>query len=291
LRDRLRRETGLNEAILGSLPGIFFLVGPGLGLTRWNTNLTRQTGLAALDLAGLPAQELFDQADREAIRTLLEGPGRDEGGEMEACLITTDGHQIPYRLSVAPVDLGDSGFLAVLGLDISERKALEADLERMATVDELTGAWNRAAMERQLDTEIERSRRYGNPLSLLLLDLDRFQSVNDHFGREIGNQVLHDLVARLRANNRATDFLGRWAGDQFLLLAPDTELAGAATLAENLHGLVAAQDFDPVALVRCSIGVTAYQPGDSLSDLVERLEGGLKEAKRRGRNQVMVTET
>jgi diguanylate cyclase (GGDEF)-like protein/PAS domain S-box-containing protein len=290
LRDRLRRETGLNEAILGSLPGIFFLVGPGLALTRWNSNLCHQTGLAALELAGLPAPELFDAPDREAVRTLLDGAQAEGGGEMEAHLVAGDDRRIPFRLSAAPISLGESGFLAVLGVDITERKALEADLERMATVDGLTGAWNRAAMERQLVTEIERSRRYGNRLSLLLLDLDRFGTVNDHFGREIGDQVLRDVVASIQANKRATDFLGRWGGDQFLLLAPDTNLTGATTLAENLHVLIGSQDFDPVALIQCSTGVTAYHPGDSLTHLLERLDGILHEAKRRGRNQVMVAE-
>ena len=289
LRERLRRETGLNEAILGSLPGIFFLAGPGLGLTRWNTNLSRQTGQAALDLAGLPAPELFAEADREAVRSLLERAMEGNGGELEAHLAGADGATIPFGLSVAPVALGERGFVAALGVDITERKALEADLERMATVDALTGAWNRAAMDRHLAQEVERSRRYGNPLSAILIDLDRFQQVNDHYGRDTADGVLRELVARIGANKRATDFLARWGGDQFLLLAPDTDLDGARTLADNLHTLIANHDFDPVALIQSSIGVTAYQAGDSVSSLVERLERTLHEAKNRGRSQVMMT--
>lgn len=290
LRERLRRETGLNEAILGNLPGIFFLTGPGLGLTRWNTNLSRQTGHAALDLAGLPAPELFAEDDREAVRALLEAAVDGPGGEIEAGLVTGDGESVPYSLSVAGVGLGEHGFVAALGVDITERKALEADLKRMATVDELTGAWNRAAMDRQLDREVERTRRYGNPLSLVLIDLDHFQEINEHYGRGTGDGVLREMVAWVGANKRATDFLARWSGDQFLLLAPDTDIDGAMTLAENLHHLIGSHDFDPVALVQASIGLTTYQAGDAVTDLVERLEGILHQAKRQGRNQVLVAE-
>jgi len=285
LRKRLRRETGLNEAILSSLPGIFFLVGPALGLTRWNTNLSHQTGWAALDLAGLPAPELFVESDREAVRTLLEEASEGASGELEAQLVGTDGGAIPYELSVAT---GEHGFVAALGVDITERKALEADLERMATVDDLTGVWNRAAIDRELDREVERTRRYGNPLSLMLLDLDRFQQVNDQYGRETADKVLKDVAAQMGENKRATDLLARWGGNQFFLLAPDTEPAGARKMAENLRGLVAGTDFDPVASLQASFGVTSYQPGDTVPTLVERLERALRDAKNGGRNRVTV---
>ncbi|HKJ70556.1 MAG TPA: PAS domain S-box protein [Gammaproteobacteria bacterium] len=290
LIERLRRETGLNEAILGSLPGIFLLAGSGLELTRWNTNLSRQAGRPALDLAGLPAPELFVEADREPVRALLEGAVAGAGGELEARLQTTAGEGIPFRLSVAPVGLGERGFVAALGVDITERQALEAELQEQATRDALTGAWNRGATERQLQWELERTRRYGNPLSLVLIDLDHFQHVMGHYGRDTGDRVLQDLAALIEANKRATDFLGRWGGDQIMVLAPDTELAGAVTLAHNLHALIDGHDFDPVALLPSTIGVTAYRAGDSYNDLVDRVETILHEGKRRGRNQVMVAE-
>ncbi|MEF8793368.1 sensor domain-containing diguanylate cyclase [Thiohalorhabdus sp.] len=290
LREHLRRETGINEAILGSLPGIFFLAGPDLGLTRWNTNLSRQTGHAALDLAGLPAPELFAPANRQPVRDLLKGATADDDHEIEAHLRGASGDEVPYRLSVAPVTVGERRFLAALGVDISDRKALEADLERMATVDGLTGAWTPAALEDRFTQELERTRRYGNPLSAVLLDLDRFQQVNDHYGRETGDQVLQGLGSLLAANKRAPDFLGRWGADRFLVLAPDTALAGARTMAGNLHDRIARHDFAPVVMVQTSMGVTAYHHGDTANTLLERLDQALHEAKDRGGNQVRVAE-
>ncbi|MFB6259597.1 MAG: GGDEF domain-containing protein, partial [Thiohalorhabdaceae bacterium] len=147
-------------------------------MTRWNTNLSQQTGRDALDLAGLRAPDLFSPDDRESVRDLLEGASVEADREIEARLIDAGGREAPYRLSVAPVTLGEGSFVAALGVDITERKALEADLERMATVDSLTGCLTSAAMEQRLTQELERTRRYGNPLSAILIDMDRFQQIN-----------------------------------------------------------------------------------------------------------------
>ena len=170
-------------------------------------------------------------------------------------------------------------------------QAANAELGRRATTDALTGVWNRRHIEQVAGTEIAGARRYGQPLSLLTLDIDHFKSVNDRYGHPAGDLVLVELVRRVRPHLRAPDVLARWGGDEFVVMMPHTALTDAMRLAERLRELAAAEPFPQAGTVTTSIGVAELQADESLDEWLERADRALYEAKSGGRNTVRAAST
>ncbi|SDW99151.1 diguanylate cyclase [Marinobacter mobilis] len=178
---------------------------------------------------------------------------------------------------------------ALLGSALS-RKNLMDELTFQALHDRLTGLYNRGKTEDRLRQEIARSSRYGNTFSLILFDVDHFKLVNDRFGHNAGDDVLVEVAAQLSNNIRVADFIGRWGGEEFLVILPETSLESGGEVAENLRMHVAQRTFPiPDGGVTVSAGVSAYLPGDSIQDLVKRADAALYLAKEDGRNQVKVS--
>ena len=164
----------------------------------------------------------------------------------------------------------------------------EHELEAMAYYDELTGVANRRFAIRQLHALLSRARRHGQELSVVLLDADRFKSLNDRHGHGAGDEVLRGLAQRLRGRVREEDVVARFGGEEFLVILPDTGAAGAATAAEDLRAAVAAE---PFAVGRIALPLTvsagwATWRGDDLERLVARADRGLYAAKEAGRDCV-----
>lgn len=165
------------------------------------------------------------------------------------------------------------------------RLALE-ELERLAGTDRLTGAWNRRRFEEGAQALMSLAVRKRDPLSLLFFDLDHFKRVNDHHGHAAGDRVLVAVVQAARIHLRNSDFLARWGGEEFVLLASGTPLAGAAVLGEKLRATVEALDHGNIGTVTISLGVAEFHPGESLEDWVQRADTALYRAKAAGRNRL-----
>lgn len=133
-----------------------------------------------------------------------------------------------------------------------------AELQRIATTDALTGVWNRRHFEQALQVEVARTARHGSPLSLLLLDLDHFKVVNDVFGHQVGDVVLVQMADLSRQQLRTGDVLARWGGEEFVVLMPECEAADAAVLAERLRLNLAACPMPEVGNVTASDGVAQW---------------------------------
>jgi two-component system, cell cycle response regulator len=164
----------------------------------------------------------------------------------------------------------------------------ERDLEAMAYYDELTGVANRRFAIRQLHALLSRARRHDQELSVILLDADRFKSLNDRHGHGAGDEVLRGLAQRLRARVREEDVVARFGGEEFLVVLPDTGAEGAATAAEDLRAAVAAE---PFAVGRIALPLTvsagwATWRGEELERLIARADRGLYAAKESGRDCV-----
>ncbi|MCL6263415.1 bacteriohemerythrin [Craterilacuibacter sp. RT1T] len=161
-----------------------------------------------------------------------------------------------------------------------------ADLESIAATDRLTGTRNRHFLERHIPNEIARAEQQGGPLSVLMIDVDHFKSINDAHGHACGDEVLCELAERLRGALRASDVLVRWGGEEFLVLCPDTPQAAAARLAERLRLAVATLLFSRSLQVTISLGLAARQAGESWQPWFERADAALYRAKAGGRNRV-----
>lgn len=170
--------------------------------------------------------------------------------------------------------------------DLTERKAAEDELQRIATTDSLTGVANRREFARVLTKEMSRTRRHGVHLSIILYDLDHFKQVNDEYGHDVGDSLLRATTRLVTRHVRATDLVVRWGGEEFLVLTPDTGLAGAKRVAENLRQAIAQHRFAKVGSITVSFGVTEFSTSDDEDTLLKRADDALYRAKARGRNRV-----
>ncbi|TFH86654.1 sensor domain-containing diguanylate cyclase [Billgrantia azerbaijanica] len=159
-------------------------------------------------------------------------------------------------------------------------------LERLASHDSLTGVWNRYRIEQAIEEELAAAARYDRHCALLLFDIDYFKAINDTHGHEIGDKVLISLVSCVNASLRETDRLGRWGGEEFVVLATETTAEGARELAHRLCQQVAQTHFEEVGQVTVSIGTATYQAGDTIKTLVGRADEAMYTAKKSGRNRV-----
>lgn len=160
------------------------------------------------------------------------------------------------------------------------------ELELLSKTDSLTQLSNRTSVENHVHELIENSQRYGRPFSVVMLDIDGFKQINDEFGHNVGDEVLRKVAAILAHRVRTTDIVGRWGGEEFLIVCAEIELEHAADLAEALRALIEATSFGLPTQVTASFGVAQYEPGEQIVSLISRADKQLYIAKETGRNRV-----
>lgn len=168
----------------------------------------------------------------------------------------------------------------------AELQEKNLQLDRLAITDRLTGLSNRLRLDQVLEEEYQRSLRHGSSWSLILIDVDHFKLTNDSFGHQAGDAVLQEIASLLAGATRELDVVGRWGGEEFLVICRDTELDGAARLAEKLRACVAGHQFAIGSGKTCSAGVACMSRGDSIAQLIGRADQALYRAKAGGRNRV-----
>jgi len=164
-------------------------------------------------------------------------------------------------------------------------------LEQAALTDSLTGLSNRKHLDNVLNAEINRSDRYGNPFSLIMLDLDHFKQVNDTFGHLTGDEVLKAVSQTVQSTIRETDTIGRWGGEEFMIICPATNGLHASIMSNKILSLVKKITFQDGLVQTVSIGLATHMNGESAEKLVERADRYLYKAKERGRDQVATDDT
>ena len=191
-----------------------------------------------------------------------------------------------------PFDVSEQQILNIFAVQVSmllDTIRARERIRNLAETDDLTGIWNRRYFRRQLPQEIERSRTFNVPLSLLLFDIDEFKQINDSFGHVIGDVVLSELCGSVRDTLRPTDMIARYGGDEFVVILPHTDIHGASRVAERILTRVQALTIPPdeESAIRCSIsiGLAEYQRDDTAADLVRRADERLYSSKRAGKNR------
>lgn len=245
--------------------------GGGLRQLDWGLDslLTERTALLLREVA-LPAAE------------------RDGIWEGETVLLDAAGREVPVSQTLVAHrdEAGKVQRYSTIMRDISASKAMERELERLATHDPLTGLYNRAKLYELLEAARRELERYEKPFSVIMLDIDHFKRVNDRFGHQVGDEVLCELTSRVNGALRETDVQGRWGGEEFMVLATHTDIQGAAALAERLRATVARTPFGKVGSVTISLGVAACEKGEPMERLEERVDQAMYRAKQGGRNRV-----
>lgn len=170
-----------------------------------------------------------------------------------------------------------------------DRGQLLNSLTYQAVHDQLTGLYNRHKIESFMDQEVARCTRYGSTFSLIIFDLDHFKSINDRFGHNEGDAVLSGVSSLVIGGLRESEIAGRWGGEEFLIILPETSLELAVPVADRLRGSIESHRFSIPEPVTVSVGVAAFRPGDTPHELIQRADAALYNAKESGRNCVKST--
>lgn len=237
--------------------------------------------------------DLMDEATNERLQTEVKAAlERDEPFSVEYSMIRKDGTEVWVWERGRGV-LEDTGETVLEGivLDISDRKALENELEELATRDSLTGLFNRRELSRIMEEELERARRYQRSMAILWIDFDHFKDINDTFGHAAGDSVLKSVSKLLLESVRTVDSVGRFGGEEFVIVLPEMEVAEARDTADRLRRQVGSLqhplgDGSTVPLT-ISVGVAVYPiHGLTVPDLCAAADKAMYRAKERGRNCV-----
>lgn len=177
---------------------------------------------------------------------------------------------------------------------LKELRRRSRDLESQSRTDDLTGQYNRRHILVELDREVERAVRYGRHLSGMMIDVDDFKKVNDRYGHTTGDQVLKQFAEVLAHSIRNIDILGRYGGDEFLVILPESTFKVAKAVAERIRENVAKRPFqvDETALpLTASIGLISFEDVERIDKavLIERIDQAMLNAKRLGKNTIAVS--
>ena len=268
--------------------GVVQHVGPGV---------RRVLGYEPHEIEGRTAESYYPHStDRDAFKAaiLADGEVSDFPGQM----VRRDGQVIDISISSHALYDHAGNFAGVEGIyrDVTQRKNLERELQRLATTDMLTGIANRRAFLETAESAYAHSCHSGEPLTLLMLDLDHFKAINDHYGHLEGDRALVAFAQAVKSQLRASDAVGRLGGEEFGVLLPLTTLAegleAAHRILQSVRALQLNDDTGQAYRITTSLGVGAFRQNDrSLRDMLDRADQALYLAKHRGRDQIASLET
>ena len=284
--EALKRERRFAEALLEAVDGAVALVADDGTLARWNAALTRLVGRSHAEIARMQALDLFAPAAREAAAAAMRDAalqGRETAIECEIAEAT--GESRPHLVTIARVRLGTSRSLLVVARDVASRRRAEY----LATRDPLTALPNRLLLEDRLEQAVINAARQRAGFAFMFIDLDRFKTINDSLGHQVGDALLKEVAARLSACVRASDTVARLGGDEFAVILENLRAddEGPRQVAEKMVAALAA----PVAIggqaivTSCSVGIAMY-PADArgAAELTKAADVAMYHAKEQGRN-------
>lgn len=207
--------------------------------------------------------------------------------------LRADGVEFPVSVSILKSYKGSDTALVAIVRDITEQKKLEDDLVKLASTDPLTGIYNRRTFLRRAEEECARAGRYGHPMTFAMIDIDHFKAINDTYGHAVGDRAICHVVNILSSGLRKPDILGRWGGEEFALILPETAQEPGLITAQRLKQCV---ENSPITCeteksetiqLTVSIGLSGYNKDkEPLEALINRADQALYHAKRTGRNKV-----
>ena len=158
------------------------------------------------------------------------------------------------------------------------------EIKKISITDALTGLYNRGKIDESLEYEIQYCKRYKEEFGLIMMDVDYFKNVNDTYGHQVGDMILVEFANILKNNIRGTDIVGRWGGEEFIVICPKANLTKTKVVAEHIRNKIESFQFSKVKDQTVSLGVTVLQDNDSLGTILKRVDEALYKSKHNGRN-------
>lgn len=203
-----------------------------------------------------------------------------------------NGDEFAASATIMDLTRGDQKYYAAVLRDISKSRKTEEELLRLASTDPLTGAFNRREFTAIAEREALRANRYHHPLSILMLDIDHFKRLNDTYGHGAGDKALQRFTMICTNALRNVDVFGRWGGEEFVAMLPETDIQGATVIAERLRKLTAENLLtynDHKINFTVSIGIAEFKDGETSIDAVlSRADNAVYDAKKAGRDRISV---
>lgn len=300
-------RTGTMQEMWDQSLTIFQAIPAGIVIIDPVTHSIVDANRAALKAFGAPKYRVRGKVCHQYLCPAEEGycPITDLGQRRDAServLVTAKGKSIPVFKYVVPIEYNKRLHLLEVFFDIKERKVREQGIkeayrrqENVANYDQLTGVLNRRAITRHAEAELNRAER-GSNMSLALFDIDHFKKINDTHGHLVGDDVLRHIADTIMKYVRPYDWVGRWGGEEFLVLLPDSSIHEAAEIAERLRQAINQADLSLPGGIKLRISASAGISGTSmlnrksvrLETLIKRADEALYRAKTEGRNRVCV---
>ncbi|MDI1228204.1 MAG: sensor domain-containing diguanylate cyclase [bacterium] len=201
-----------------------------------------------------------------------------------------DGNEFTASAQILRLEHAGAVFYAAIFRDISQSKKTEEELLRLAATDPLTGAYNRREFSLMVEREALRSHRYHHALSLIMFDLDLFKKLNDSYGHSAGDKALQRFTTLCTNTLRNVDIFGRWGGEEFVALLPETDIEGASIIAERLRKIVGESVLtynEHKISFTVSIGIAQFKDGENtIEGPLSRADSAVYDAKKAGRNRI-----
>ena len=298
-----------NKYVIENIKDVVWEVDRNLIFTFVSPAVKAMTGFETDDLLGRSILEFLTANSKQYIFTQWNGMMQDKANEpmyksvlYDVEFICKDDSTLWCEVCVKPI-FKNEGCLSFIGTtrDVSEKKQLDQrlkeylaelelknmQLEKLANLDMLTGAYNRRRYDDFVSTEIEKNEIYGSPFSIIMFDIDNFKEINDTIGHKKGDSILQEITSLIIHTLRVTDKLFRWGGDEFVILLPDLDLRNAMKVAVKVREAVEAYDFDiGDKKITLSLGVGSYVLNEKPDQFVNRVDNALLKAKINGKNKV-----
>jgi diguanylate cyclase (GGDEF)-like protein/PAS domain S-box-containing protein len=297
ITERKRAEEALEASerryreLVEDASDVVYTTDPDGYFTYVNSQAKKFTGYSEKELIGKLFTELISPEWRDRVQSfyLQQRDNLVRNSTLEFPIITRSGDEKWVEQKTTMLIEGDqvTGVQSIVR-DITERKRVEEALREMATIDPLTSLYNRRRFSEFLAHEIDRNKRYQTDLSVIMFDIDHFKNINDTYGHEEGDKVLKMFGARMKDIIRESDIIARWGGEEFMILAVNSDVKNAQVIAEKIRADIEAQHFTGAAKFTVSAGVSQIEPDDDAACLIDRADKALYQAKSNGRNQVQV---
>ncbi|WP_162600034.1 sensor domain-containing diguanylate cyclase [Azospirillum sp. TSH58] len=289
-------ELSLTRSKLGDMLDLLpagLLIHQEMGIVFANQEAARILGQSGDALVGRHFLDFVEESgiddQRDAFLRCLRK--RELVRSQDGVMMSADGQRTCVQVSMSPLPWDGLPVIYVLINDVTALKESEERLRRLSITDSLTGVSNRRHFVEAAEQELARARRYGRPVTLLMLDLDHFKSINDTHGHAVGDEALRAFTAASRALLRENDLLGRTGGEEFAILLPETDIAGARMVAERIRrrtAELAVPAGDETVRFTVSIGVACCAAGTRDVDaMLSSADEALYRAKAAGRNRVV----
>ncbi|MDV7339826.1 sensor domain-containing diguanylate cyclase [Terasakiella sp. A23] len=300
LEEELRRKESQLTTILDNLKAHVYIKDVNYHYTYVNADMCEYLGMDKDDIIGKSDTEIFGEKIAERFHksdNQVFNYKENSSSIEKSRHFRTKKKRYFWSVKVPLInDLGNSYALLGISTDVTEQKRLEKELRELASTDVLTGVNNRRHFIDLCEREIKRAKRYENPLSLIMLDIDHFKNINDTHGHAVGDEAIRVMTKLCIDSLRDTDVIGRIGGEEFAIILPMTDITGAWQIAQRIRQAAENHSFkiddETLCEFTSSFGVTELKDGDTNpDDLLKRADIALYAAKSQGRNRVCESES